>query len=508
MVKVNDPDGELTARERARLAKQAVTGEPFDYGDRMFPTFDSGKVFDSGYGLEGTPAEIKKMLGRSGQARSVEQVLTQPLRSAEVTIKAGEGDSGEAALCTTQLMDNDLLNRVVDQATAAVAYRHAFFEKEWELDGLGLRLKDLHWRPPASCEVAWDPTTGRQEGFRQKASGLDSLMGQKSRMFANASGQVGYVDIPRVRAWVYTHGSHREPVRGLSDLDVCHWIWQTQQKILFLLCQFLEGQSLPKIGVFGDSFEQAKQNAEAIADARASGVIAMEGRTDPTLPVFQVMESAGQGAAQFIAAINYFDSMMTKSVLASFTDLASSVGGTSGGLLGGGLSADQSKFFLDSRQAVANDLANQAAEGILKPLCIYNFGADAVVPKIAIGPLSEVDMARSLDLLGKIVTAPEVHAPEAFVGELINKTSRYLGLDEETVKDAVDSYVTKMKDVPTARELAAKNADSAEKTAEATRLKHTVDASTDMVGRAKAGQSPKDAAQAVRSTTPRTKRAA
>jgi len=503
-VNVNDADTELTARERAKLAKQAVTGEPFDMYDRLFPAFDNGKVFDSGVGLEGTPAEIKKMLGRSGQARSVEQVLTQPIRSAEVLIKAGDGDTGEAALVKANLMDNDLLNRAIDQATAAAAYRHTFFEKEWDLSEGQIWLKDLHWRPPASCEVAWDPRTGRQEGFRQRASGLDSLMGEKSRMFVQSGGQVGYIDIPRIRSWIYTHGTHREPVRGVSDLDVAYWIWQTQQKVLFLLCQFLEGQSLPKIGVFGDTFEQAKQNADAIADGRASAVIALEGRADPTLKVFEVLESAGTGAGQFIQAINYFDSMMTKSVLASFTDLAG-MAGSNGGMSAGGLSADQSKFFLESRQAMANELANSAAEGILKPLVVYNMGPDAVVPKISIGPLSEADMARSLDLLGKIVTAPEVHAPEKFVGELINKTARYLGLDEEVVRESVDGYVEKMKDVPTARELAAKNADTAAKAAE---MKNTVDATADMVGRAKAGQSPKDAARAVRDTPPNNKRAA
>ena len=33
----------------------------------------------------------------------------------------------------------------------------------------------------------------------------------------------GYVDIPKVRSYVYTHGQHREPLTGVSEMEVSYW---------------------------------------------------------------------------------------------------------------------------------------------------------------------------------------------------------------------------------------------------------------------------------------------
>jgi phosphate starvation-inducible PhoH-like protein len=33
----------------------------------------------------------------------------------------------------------------------------------------------------------------------------------------------GYVDIPKIRSYVYTHGKHREPLTGVSEMETSYW---------------------------------------------------------------------------------------------------------------------------------------------------------------------------------------------------------------------------------------------------------------------------------------------
>lgn len=500
MAKINDvPDEQLEEKHRKKLVKGAVIGQPFDAFERLFPAYDQGKVFDSGQDLDHDGRAIKKMLGRSGQARALEQVLTLPLRAADLELRPAEGGAMEAALIDENLMKTDMLNRVFDQATAAVAYRHSFHEKEWEIVGSNVYYKDIHWRPPSSCEVAWDPKTGRQEGFRQRSSGMESMVAPY-KIYTDAGAGAGYMNIPRSRAYIYTHGTHREPLRGLSDLDVAYWSYETQQKILFLWFQFLESQSLPKTVAYGDGADQAEDNADAIAAAKASAVIAMERPNDPALKTFEVLESSGAGAGQFLEAINWLDAQMTKSVLASFMDLSSLASSKGAGSYA--LSADQSEFFLASRQAVANEIANSIQKDLFRPLCVYNFGPDAKIPKLSVGPLSRLHTERALELLNSIIVAPEVNVPIGFVGSLVKTTATYLGLDEGEVRRTVDEYTARRDALPLKQEIDADNAkaqrEMQQNAAKANEVKQAVGATTEMVARSKAGQTPKDAAKAVR----------
>ena len=48
----------------------------------------------------------------------------------------------------------------------------------------------------------------------------------------------GYVDIPKIRSYIYTHGKHREPLTGVSEMETSYWCYQTMAKLLFLWMQF------------------------------------------------------------------------------------------------------------------------------------------------------------------------------------------------------------------------------------------------------------------------------
>jgi hypothetical protein len=420
----NSAPRQLNDREKRALAGSA-RATPFDLYDRLWPDYRGGDVF--AYSWDNR--RLKEMLGRSGKARSVEQVLTLPLRSAPATL-AGTGPAAD--LVRRTLMPK--LPHIIGQMTGAVSYKKAFFELVWRLDAGQVVFDEIAWRPPASCEAAFDPMTGRPSGFRQ-------MIAHPAGVTVPAEGQdtiPGYVRIPANRAFIYTHGTHREPVLGISDLDVAFWCWETVQKLLFLWFQYLEKQSLPNVIAYGNDPDEADENAATIAEMKAGGSIGLQRPPDPTAKVFDILEASGAGADQFISAVKYLDTMMVASVLAGFTELADN--STASRVGSYALSADQSEFFLSSRQAVADEMAHAINEHLIRPLVVYNFGADVAMPTVSIGPLSNRDTDRALDMLKAIVAAPALNVPGSFVDELVKSTASYLGLDEQTVQNEIDKF--------------------------------------------------------------------
>ncbi|MGW1676023.1 phage portal protein family protein [Saccharopolyspora sp. NPDC002376] len=413
----------LTDQERKRLTGP-VLSSAFDAYDRLFPGFKGGDVF----AYDWDARQLKEMLARSGKARSVEQVLTLPLRSAKWEIK-GPGEIGDFV----RRVLADKLNLVIDQMTAAATYKKAFFELVWSIDGGRVVLDEVAWRPPTSCEAAFDDKTGRPNGFRQRVAhpGGETLPAEGRDTLP------GYVRIPASRAFVYTHGVHREPLFGTSDMDVAHWCYETQQKLLFLWFQYLERQALPNVIAYGADRSEADANADTIAEMRSGGVLGMTRMADPQAKVFELLESSGKGADQFIQAVRYLDEMMPASVLAGFTELATAATGSGGSYA---LSADQSEFFLSSRQAVADEMADAITNGLIRPLVVYNYGPQTEYPRVEIGPLANKDTDRAFTLLQSIITAPSLQVPDMFVGELVKSTSSYLGLEEKTIAAAVDEF--------------------------------------------------------------------
>lgn len=443
----------LTERKKRSLAGPAL-GSAFDPYDRLFPSYSHGGVFD--YGHEES-RDLYEMLRKDGKARAIEQVLTLPLRGADFEITGPE----------RQFVEDNIpnLDLVIDQMTSAAVYRKAFFEKVWKLDGGRVVYDKLAFRPALSCAAWYHEVTGDLKGFRQrtritlglnpssnrpnmalpKNHGRFNKLGSLNRRNdLTPSGKLlaepGWTYIPIEKSLIYVHGLHRDPIRGISDMDVAYWAYETRRKVMFLWFQFLENVSLPKTIVYGDNPTEANNRASEFASLKGSGVLGLE-RDQEGRASFETIDSAGQGAAQFESAIRYLESMMTQSVLASFMDLPASAAQGQGSYA---LSADQSEFFLVSRQAVADEMAQCINRNLIGPLVNYNFG-DVELPKIEIGPLSNRTTERALALLTAIIAAPQVNVPMDFVGELVKYTASYLGLNEDQVVDQVDAYTEKRK---------------------------------------------------------------
>lgn len=414
---------ELTPQEVKKL--DAELGSAFGYGDRLFGSFTDDNTVSLAWSLEA--ADFNEMLAIDGNAEKISRVLSLPIRGAAWHI-TGSGPGADL------VRDNlgPMLGRIIEQCTAAMVYRRTFFEKVWTTDADGRLVYDkIAWRPPASCTARFDRDTGTENGFYQRIT--DAGWWQAAQR--KGEDVPGQITIPRHKAFVYTHGRYREPVKGVSDLEVAYNAYRKKTKLKFLWAQYLENQSLPKVAALGRDPQDAQRNAEALAQGRASSIIPIVLKEDMPAAL-QVIESSGRGATQFVEAIRYFDWEMTNSVLAGFTELASSQQ-TSGSYA---LSADQSEFFLASEQAGADDIADQIVEQLFTPLVIVNFGTEVEVPKLQIGPIGRQQTDRALALLEKIVGATRPMVPLQFVSELLIQVAEQVGLDTSKVAEIVDQW--------------------------------------------------------------------
>ena len=426
----------LTPAQRKRLASPQLANA-FPVDARLYRSFDEANtVFEYG---EIDLYAMRDMLAMDGNPRKLEQVLTLPIRSAEWEIR-GKGKIPDFVRENL----SEKMDKLIAQCCSAIAYRKAFFELVWKMDGANVVYDSIQMRPATSCQPAHNSKTGKVTGFRQRVAPINAI---------DHMGEYGWIRIPDDNAFVYIYGTHREPLLGVSDLDVSLYCWENIKKLRFLWCQFLEQQSLPKVVVYGDDPQQAVENAQMIADAAASASIPIERRIDPTQKTFEILESSGKGAAQFHEAITYFEGQQTQSVLASFMDLAQNASHAKAG--SNALSADQSEFYLASRQAVADEISEQITEGIIRPLVTYNFGPDVEIPDLHFAPIGNRQTDRALNLLMTVVTAEKPTVPETFVGYLINQVSAQLGLDTTDVADVVEEWGKERQKMMEAAEAAA-----------------------------------------------------
>lgn len=425
----------------ANALPAGITGQPqgttADYNDRLFTYYKDDQALIPS--LIGTK-EIDEMLDRDGKAKSLEGVLTLPLRGARWQLHPAPGDTGELAMCK-ELLDDDTLRLLISQMTSAQLYSKAYFEKTFEVtdDGL-IGLKEIGFRPASTCELARKIDTGEFDGFWQWAW----------RGFAG----VKHVQIPAERAFVYIHGTHRAPWSGTSELATAYSVFEAKAKIRFLWYKFLENYSMPRaIGTAGtDDAAAAADLAKRAAKLKGGGVIGL--KQGETLAPYG---TTAPGAEQYAAALNYLDGEMAGSVLAGFLELGASAGRGAGSLA---LSKDQTDFFLQSREAIAREMEVAVRSGILTQLCEINIGKNAAVPYLRAAPLSLLDSTTAVTLLQQLAVAPPgaTSLPQVFIDLLIEQVAAYLGMDVDTVSAGITDAQDQAKQAQAAQLIAAVSA--------------------------------------------------
>ena len=387
------------------------------------------------------------MLSRNGMAAAIEQVLTLPVRGAPHTIEPASGDKGEAEFVTSVLLtpneDGGMttpVSQLVGQIAEAMMFRRSFFEKTFglrESDGKIIYDK-VAYRPPATCQARYNDRTGEPNGFRQQVwlFGGNLMLDRKQKV-------PGYVDIPKVRTYIYTHGKHREPLTGISEMECARWCYETMAKLTYLWLSFLEGMAMQRLVVYGNDQPEATARADDISQLRGSGVVGLvhpvEGQK-----TFEALPTAADAGAQFAACMTFLENWMASSVLAGFLQLSGAAakgsragGGSSAGSYG--MSEDQSSYYLASREAVATEIADSISHDLIRPLVTLNFGADAHFPQWKFGPLQEAMTAVLFSMFGTMAAAPKLNVPLAFIDALTERMAVILDLDGGQIHDALVS---------------------------------------------------------------------
>lgn len=409
---------------------EAEKGTQFDWVDWRSGLFedDRGRIVQ--YNEREFVTSITDMLGVDGTAQSLETALAMPLRQANKTIEKPAKDRGQTEFIRDALerpyVDGGMktsLEMVISQMTFAMAARRTFHERVFtrRKDGR-VGYSKIAWRPSQTCEMIRNRKNAEPIGYRQYQ---DWETGNPDRD--------GYVEIPMARALVYIHGQHRDPLYGVSDLQVTYWAYQLKQKLLFLWSNFLGNQSLPKILAYGADPTSAKNNARAIAGLRSSGVLGLV-RQNPEDKLYDILETAGQGAGQFRELTNYLDGQSSRSVMAGWLDLTSAAGEGRGSYA---LSADQSGIFLASRYAVAKEIADAITQQVIAPLVWINFGPDAEVPRLVFEKISTDQAAKAMQMLQQLGSAQNMNVPEGFIDLLIERVAQYLDLDDDKIAKVI-----------------------------------------------------------------------
>ena len=397
-------------------------GSSFSW-DSPFGGFEDGKVFAYN---EPEHIDYAEMLKTDGKAASIELMLSYPIISAPWDIEPAKEDNGEAEFILAAFTDlphqggpRTTVEQLISQMTSAFTYRRCFFEKVFKIDDTDRVVYDkLAWRPSETCELAFDAKSADIRGFRQHPVRWDN------KPFRGVNGK-GWVDIPMERAFIYTHGSWRDPLFGISSMEVPYWCYVTKRKLRWLWYQFLDQTMLPKTIVKNPNEDQARADAKKVATLRSRGVLGIG--SDTTVDPF---ESSGRGAEGYVEAIRYLESEMSNSILAGFMDLTSQAAEGKGSYA---LAESQGKLFLRTRRMVARDMARQITNGVIGDLIRYNFGPKASVPRFQFGALSEQNEQAVLDMFGKIATTGAKVPPE-FYDELTVRVATLLELDPGKVK--------------------------------------------------------------------------
>lgn len=408
----------LTAQEAVALDLEE--GSAFDYDTLLFTSFDDGGIFSYD---RSSIERIDEAMRVDGKMRTLEQVLTLPLRQAPISFRRGQATSQVTdwiAKVMTEPANNGgmttPLKTIVAQMTGAIIYRKAFFEKVFTVseDDGRIVYKKVAWRPPATCAIVRDAQNGAFRGFKQQPIRLEDT---------------DEIAIPTKRAFVYIHGQHRNPLEGVSDFDIPYWCYVTKQKIRFLWYQFLEGQSLPKTVVTAPDETSANKAAAKIVGLRQGGVVGVAAgiTTD-------VLESSGRGATQFKEALQWLDSEASGSVLAGFTDLGAAA---TSGIGSFALSKDQTDFFLMSRQTVSQEMADCINQYLLPDLIRVNFGPKERSPIMEFGPISEDDAQMAVGLLQATAVTQSPVLPREFMDELTERVAGFLGLNTARVREGL-----------------------------------------------------------------------
>lgn len=420
--------------ERSIFGKE--DGTAFGFNDRWQVGLTPDQKYLTDY-ADWEARDLFEMISKDYKAKQIEMAESLPIMSAEYQITAIDGDQGEAEWLQRFWSADPLqggcltsLDQIIGLCTSAFYYKRAYFEKVW-IRGVGefkdqFTYGDVAFRPQTTCRLMREPGTGRYAGFEQEGYYVGPEITAKPDKWP--------IQIKPKRAFVFTHGTRKDPLNGVSDMEVAFWAWKTKQKVLMLWFQFLQAVALPRTIVKAQDEGTATRIAREVARLKSSGVLPVAVPGGPASVGIDVLDMSGKGHEQFKEVIQWLDNAATQSILAGFLDLTSTANTGTGSYA---LSNDLSDFFLQSLEAKTREIEDQIRQNLFAPLIFANFGRQAAVPRLQFEPLNDIDKESAIALLTAAMAAPPGGpVPSKFIAGLAEQVSNYLGLDGDEMKQA------------------------------------------------------------------------
>lgn len=431
----------------------------FEIGTEISPWEEWGGLDEAGNLIQWEEQfqarDLDDMLRRDGKARSLEQAITLPLRAVPLTISPRKGDRGEADF-VNEVLDALEPNRqiLIGWAVQSLIYRTTYLELVYGVRAGRTVYDRIAWRPPDSCAMIHDRETGALLGFRQEMGGpakfgfveIPNALGatkgvgtrDKGRAYGPPRGGFG-----ATKALVFLHAAWRNPMRGASELAVCYRCYSDKAKVRYLWSKFLAGAAVPRTIAMTPQGKEAEVAAQ-LASLGSGGTAAVSADTK-----VQALDVAGTAAGSFLSMMQYLDLEMAGSVLAGFTELTSAAAHGSRGSMA--LAQEETNFFSQSLEAHAKEIAATLRSDAVAPLCRLNFGAEAVIPKVVIGPISKVSIQDAMTTLQTMAAANAQTSivPAEFVDELTLRVSTLLDLDTDKIRAAIQRAGQQAAELPT-----------------------------------------------------------
>lgn len=414
-------------------------GTQFGWNERLFLSWREGKVLDYG---DWAARDIDDMFGNYYKATQLESAICGPIEGAVLNIKPAPGDRGEAEFWNTfaqadefsggMLTPQDL---ILSQLTSAFSYRKAYFEKVWTRgrgqfekrpDGKqgSIVYSKIAYRPASTCRTVRTPQ-GQVIGFEQDPWYLGSVGDEQVP---------DVIEVPNKRAVIYVHGQRRDPVNGVSDMQITHWCYQTMKRVLFLWIRYAEGLSLPRTTVMANDITTARQIAQQVAKAGAAATIPLAAPGGANNVAIDTLDVSGKGGEQFKALIDWLDQAAVNSNGAGFLSLTDHE--KSGGSWA--LSSNASDTYLQRLQAKAKEQAREYRRQVIAPFTLYNFGPGAAVPLCEYEPLNVEDIAPQIAMLQALMASRDPSlVPNELIEEVAALVAERWGLDVTKVRQGV-----------------------------------------------------------------------
>lgn len=247
--------------------------------------------------------------------------------------------------------------RHLAEALEVTTYGHMPFEITVTVDGPIVRLAHLNVRHPQTI----------------------------TRIIADAQGnisevwQAGVDVLPGARLCWYRVGGLGATPQGVSLLRSAYRAWTSRDKLerVLLVSAERNGLGMPIAEMNGEATKDEMEAAAQIAESVRAGEFAGVAIKNGTLR-FRGVEGTTHDT---LADIKYQNGQIAKSMLEMFLELGTASTGSHA------LGEVQIDLFRDSCQALANDLAEQFTDQVIRRLAEWTYGAGAKVPRLVAGQI-------------------------------------------------------------------------------------------------------------------------